>query len=149
MECHPVSTRAYEVTKQEERSTQQALHNKAYGTHRAKESQEEAVQLQEPMDQMVEETQLEINETAPEEDSDGADAEEVVQNENKEDFLYLLPTSHSSNSQIEKSNEEPGSVKKNDISRHSYSRYNTISYRKIRKGNTKQRIDEFESMMHS
>ncbi|KAL1785791.1 Ermin [Sigmodon hispidus] len=38
--------------------------------------------------------------------------------------------------------------KKGDISRHAYSRYNTISYRKIRKGNTKQRIDEFESMMH-
>lgn len=38
--------------------------------------------------------------------------------------------------------------KKGDIARNSYSRYNTISYRKIRKGNTKQRIDEFESMMH-
>ncbi|XP_063115188.1 ermin isoform X1 [Cavia porcellus] len=38
--------------------------------------------------------------------------------------------------------------KKGDISRNAYSRYNTISYRKIRKGNTKQRIDEFESMMH-
>ncbi|XP_069838831.1 ermin [Dendropsophus ebraccatus] len=35
-----------------------------------------------------------------------------------------------------------------DISRHSYSRYDTVSYRKIRKGNTKQRIDEFESMMN-
>ncbi|PKK28654.1 ermin, ERM-like protein [Columba livia] len=44
--------------------------------------------------------------------------------------------------------EQPSLGKKNDISRHSYSRYNTISYRRIRKGNTKQRIDEFESMMH-
>ncbi|XP_069589066.1 ermin [Ranitomeya imitator] len=35
-----------------------------------------------------------------------------------------------------------------DISRHSYSRYDTVSYRKIRKGNTKQRIDEFESMVN-
>ncbi|XP_068936538.1 ermin [Petaurus breviceps papuanus] len=42
----------------------------------------------------------------------------------------------------------PASGKKNDISRHTYSRYNTISYRKIKKGNTKQRIDEFESMLH-
>nr|DBA19752.1 TPA: hypothetical protein GDO54_015535 [Pyxicephalus adspersus] len=40
----------------------------------------------------------------------------------------------------------PGS--RPDISRHSYSRYDTVSYRKIRKGNTKQRIDEFESMMN-
>ncbi|XP_036598571.1 ermin [Trichosurus vulpecula] len=44
--------------------------------------------------------------------------------------------------------ELPASGKKNDISRHTYSRYNTISYRKIKKGNTKQRIDEFESMLH-
>ncbi|XP_005393468.1 PREDICTED: ermin [Chinchilla lanigera] len=44
--------------------------------------------------------------------------------------------------------EPPTLGKKGDISRNAYSRYNTISYRKIRKGNTKQRIDEFESMMH-
>ncbi|XP_008944082.1 PREDICTED: ermin, partial [Merops nubicus] len=58
------------------------------------------------------------------------------------------PTSPSCNSQLEKPGEQPSLGKKNDISRHSYSRYNTISYRRIRKGNTKQRIDEFESMMH-
>ncbi|NXE37978.1 ERMIN protein, partial [Ptilorrhoa leucosticta] len=52
------------------------------------------------------------------------------------------------NSPLEKRGEQPSLGKKNDISRHSYSRYNTISYRRIRKGNTKQRIDEFESMMH-
>nr|XP_015214284.1 PREDICTED: ermin isoform X2 [Lepisosteus oculatus] len=46
------------------------------------------------------------------------------------------------------SGEIPSSGKKPDINRHSYSKYNTVSYRKIRKGNTKQRIDEFESMMH-
>ncbi|XP_030065496.1 ermin [Microcaecilia unicolor] len=40
----------------------------------------------------------------------------------------------------------PGSGNKPDISRHSYSRYDTVSYQKIRKGNTKQRVDEFESM---
>ncbi|KFO22413.1 Ermin [Fukomys damarensis] len=44
--------------------------------------------------------------------------------------------------------EPPALGKKGDIARNAYSRYNTISYRKIRKGNTKQRIDEFESMMH-
>ncbi|NWX13538.1 ERMIN protein, partial [Aegotheles bennettii] len=58
------------------------------------------------------------------------------------------PTSPGCNSQAEKPGEQPSLGKKNDISRHSYSRYNTISYRRIRKGNTKQRIDEFESMMH-
>ncbi|XP_010192309.1 PREDICTED: ermin, partial [Mesitornis unicolor] len=58
------------------------------------------------------------------------------------------PTSPGCNAQAEKAGEQLSLGKKNDISRHSYSRYNTISYRRIRKGNTKQRIDEFESMMH-
>ncbi|NWW00065.1 ERMIN protein, partial [Machaerirhynchus nigripectus] len=58
------------------------------------------------------------------------------------------PASSGCNSPLEKRGEQPSLGKKNDISRHSYSRYNTISYRRIRKGNTKQRIDEFESMMH-
>ncbi|NXS30755.1 ERMIN protein, partial [Pomatostomus ruficeps] len=58
------------------------------------------------------------------------------------------PASPGCNSPLEKPGEPPSLGKKNDISRHSYSRYNTISYRRIRKGNTKQRIDEFESMMH-
>ncbi|XP_056352735.1 ermin [Oenanthe melanoleuca] len=58
------------------------------------------------------------------------------------------PGSPGCNSPLEKAGEQPSLGKKNDISRHSYSRYNTISYRRIRKGNTKQRIDEFESMMH-
>ncbi|MBN3323969.1 ERMIN protein, partial [Atractosteus spatula] len=49
---------------------------------------------------------------------------------------------------VQASGEIPSSGKKPDINRHSYSKYNTVSYRKIRKGNTKQRIDEFESMMH-
>ncbi|XP_055430718.1 ermin isoform X1 [Bubalus kerabau] len=44
--------------------------------------------------------------------------------------------------------EQPTFGKKGDFSRNAYSRYNTISYRKIRKGNTKQRIDEFESMIN-
>lgn len=54
----------------------------------------------------------------------------------------------SSSSQPVTPDEQPAFGKKGDISRSTYSRYNTISYRKIRKGNTKQRIDEFESMMH-
>ncbi|NXR77615.1 ERMIN protein, partial [Pycnonotus jocosus] len=58
------------------------------------------------------------------------------------------PAGPGCNSPLEKAGQQPGLGKKNDISRHSYSRYNTISYRRIRKGNTKQRIDEFESMMH-
>nr|XP_021399114.1 ermin [Lonchura striata domestica] len=58
------------------------------------------------------------------------------------------PGSPGCNSPLQKAGEPPSLGKKNDISRHSYSRYNTISYRRIRKGNTKQRIDEFESMMH-
>ncbi|XP_053545924.1 ermin [Bombina bombina] len=53
-----------------------------------------------------------------------------------------------SDSNLESAEEQPFFGNRPDISRHSYSRYDTVSYRKIRKGNTKQRIDEFESMMN-
>ncbi|KAE8581146.1 hypothetical protein XENTR_v10024680 [Xenopus tropicalis] len=59
-------------------------------------------------------------------------------------FLSLSPTG----SQQDPSEGPPNSANRPDIFRHSYSRYDTVSYRKIRKGNTKQRIDEFESMMN-
>ncbi|XP_007424513.1 ermin [Python bivittatus] len=114
------------------------------------------IQLNEAREQIKEETLLKDNESTTEEDWDGA--EDEAQKENRVDShkerqesnnSQCLPTSPSCTSQTEKYDEQPDALKKNDISRHSYSRYNTISYRKIRKGNTKQRIDEFESMMHS
>ncbi|XP_062974693.1 ermin [Elgaria multicarinata webbii] len=156
-ESHPVSTQEHEAAKQEEWDVRQPQDEKAYSTNEAEEDQKEA-QLSEPKEHIKEETQLEANEYPTEEDSDGT--EEGMRKENNEDSHKprqegdsnskdFFPTNPSCNSQTEKPDEQAGSMKKNDISRHSYSRYNTISYRKIRKGNTKQRIDEFESMMHS
>ncbi|XP_023073181.2 ermin [Piliocolobus tephrosceles] len=73
--------------------------------------------------------------------------EEVSQFKEEGDASEDSPLS-SASSQAVTPDEQPILGKKSDISRNAYSRYNTISYRKIRKGNTKQRIDEFESMMH-
>nr|XP_056717467.1 ermin [Euleptes europaea] len=154
-ENYLLSAKGHEGIDQEERITQHLWEEKAHHTNEAKEEQEEA-QLQEHKEQTETETYLEVNENATEEDSDGA--EEVMQNENNGEShkkwqetksKEFSPFNPRSNSLIEQPSEQPGSMKKSDISRHTYSRYNTISYRKIRKGNTKQRIDEFESMMHS
>ncbi|XP_054828827.1 ermin [Eublepharis macularius] len=153
-ENYPISTRAHEGTKHEERNTQQLWDEKVYSTNEAEEDQEE-VQVHQHKEQTEMETYLEVNENAT---ADFVGAEEVMQNENngeshkecqETNSKECLPIDPRSNSEIETPNEQFGTMKKSDISRHSYSRYNTISYRKIRKGNTKQRIDEFESMMHS
>ncbi|XP_013931711.1 PREDICTED: ermin [Thamnophis sirtalis] len=120
------------------------------------EEEQKKVQLNETSDQIKEETLLKDSESLAEEDWEDEDDE--FQQETSTAFhkkgqenhnTQGLPTSPSCASQTEKYDDQPGALKKNDISRHSYSRYNTISYRKIRRGNTKQRIDEFESMMHS
>ncbi|XP_033021137.1 ermin [Lacerta agilis] len=156
-EKHPVSTIDHKVAKTEERKMEEPQTEEVYSTNEVVvEQEQEEAELSEPKEPMKEEIQLEENETMAEEDFDGT--EEIMQKESNEDkhkkrlessSKDFLSASASCNSQTEKPAEQPSLVKKNDISRHSYSRYNTISYRKIRKGNTKQRIDEFESMMHS
>lgn len=101
----------------------------------------------------------EAEEEEAEEEEEDTEEDEVqvieIKKENSEaprlqqrDKQASPPASPGCNSPPEKAGQQPSLGKKNDISRHSYSRYNTISYRRIRKGNTKQRIDEFESMMH-
>ncbi|XP_064291445.1 ermin [Passer domesticus] len=101
----------------------------------------------------------------PRAEEEAEEAEEEEEEDTEEDEVQVIemkkegggaprpqqpppPGSPGRGSPLDRAAEQPGLGKKNDISRHSYSRYNTISYRRIRKGNTKQRIDEFESMMH-
>ncbi|XP_074858064.1 ermin [Carettochelys insculpta] len=157
-EIIPVSTKECEITRQEERNTEQPQEETATCANEAKEFQttgvQEEVRMLEPKEQIKADTQLEERENVEEEEvvqvvqskkENGGESPLKKQENDKEE---CLPTSPGSNLQAEKPEEQPGLGKKNDISRHSYSRYNTISYRKIRKGNTKQRIDEFESMMH-
>ncbi|NWU36651.1 ERMIN protein, partial [Hylia prasina] len=103
----------------------------------------------------------EAEEEAEEEEEEDTEEDEVqvieIKKENSEasrlqqrdsDKQPSPPASPGRNSPLQRAGQPPSLGEKNDISRHSYSRYNTISYRRIRKGNTKQRIDEFESMMH-
>uniref|UniRef100_A0A8C5PYV7 Ermin n=1 Tax=Leptobrachium leishanense TaxID=445787 RepID=A0A8C5PYV7_9ANUR len=76
-------------------------------------------------------------------ESDKENGEEYLSDENE-----LKKSVSPSGGHFESNREQPGTEGRPEISRHSYSRYDTVSYRKIRKGNTKQRIDEFESMMN-
>ncbi|NXE96340.1 ERMIN protein, partial [Menura novaehollandiae] len=107
-----------------------------------------------PRGNVAEEEEEEVEEEDTEEDEvqvieikkENSDSSRLQQRDSSKE--PSPPASPGGNSPLEKPGEQSSLGKKNDISRHSYSRYNTISYRRIRKGNTKQRIDEFESMMH-
>lgn len=99
----------------------------------------------------------EINEEDIDDCNDDEDEVRVIEFKRKhsEGFQLKEENNPSDDSPLSSPRSQPGTPdeqpmlgKKGDISRNVYSRYNTISYRKIRKGNTKQRIDEFESMMH-
>ncbi|XP_038194223.1 ermin isoform X1 [Arvicola amphibius] len=99
----------------------------------------------------------EINEEDADDCDDDEDEVRVIEFKRKhsEGFQLKEENHPSEDSPLSSPSSQPGTPdeqpmlgRKGDISRNVYSRYNTISYRKIRKGNTKQRIDEFESMMH-
>ncbi|NXE81414.1 ERMIN protein, partial [Cochlearius cochlearius] len=113
------------------------------GTQNAAEEEEEE---EEEAEEEEEEEDTEEDEVQVIEIKENSEASRLKQQDSGKEASP--PSSPGCDSQAEKPGEQPSLGKKNDISRHSYSRYNTISYRRIRKGNTKQRIDEFESMMH-
>ncbi|KAM4698559.1 ermin [Rhinophrynus dorsalis] len=103
----------------------------------------------ENMTEQVEE-EAPMTETEIEMASVGSDKEngnELLSDEQENGSKYSFSVSPC-DSHPESTEGPPFPVNRPDISRHSYSRYDTVSYRKIRKGNTKQRIDEFESMMN-
>ncbi|XP_036401936.1 ermin-like [Megalops cyprinoides] len=77
-----------------------------------------------------------VNQDEPDEEED---------EEDQEGFQEVSPRC-SSQSSVET---PPSGSQKKSANGDSCTKYNTVSYRKIRKGNTKQRIDEFESMMNS
>ncbi|KAM9010817.1 ermin [Ara ararauna] len=104
-------------------------------------TKEEEVEDEEEEEEDTEEDEVQVIEI-----KENSKASHLKQYDSGEEASPL--TTPGCNPLVEKPGEQLSLGKKNDISRHSYSRYNTISYRRIRKGNTKQRIDEFESMMH-
>lgn len=92
-----------------------------------------------------------VSESQDELEEDDEEEEEVTEGAQEESSLEGCHDSQgaSPRRRVQSSGEmPPEGSQKSSTSHRSYSKYNTVSYRKIRKGNTKQRIDEFESMMH-
>ncbi|KFU92188.1 Ermin, partial [Chaetura pelagica] len=111
----------------------QGLGRAAHGQAEPGAAQEEAEEEEEEEEEEdTEEDEVQVIEMKKE---NGAASPPRQQDSSKD--VASAPTSPGCNAQAEKPGEQPSLGKKNDISRHSYSRYNTISYRRIRKGNTK------------
>ncbi|XP_078539486.1 ermin [Lissotriton helveticus] len=89
----------------------------------------------------------EVSENTPTIGSDNGNEAESCFYDQESDAEETPPNSPTSGSLSGSPKGQPGLELKLEISKHNYSKYDTVSYRKIRKGNTKQRIDEFESMM--
>ncbi|KAJ1188689.1 hypothetical protein NDU88_005448 [Pleurodeles waltl] len=89
----------------------------------------------------------EASEDTPTVGSENGNEEESCFYDQESDAEETPPNSPTSGSLSGSPKGQPILGLKPEISKHNYSKYDTVSYRKIRKGNTKQRIDEFESMM--
>ncbi|XP_003224650.1 ermin isoform X1 [Anolis carolinensis] len=156
-ESHPTSSREQDIPEEEEWDAELCQGENIDDMAEEEQEEKKEAQLSESTEKIKEGEQSKASEKTAVKDAVGTggggvlktnneDSHKKGQENNSKEFRPIHP---SCNAQTEKPDELTGTLRKNDISRHSYSRYNTISYRKIRKGNTKQRIDEFESMMHS
>ncbi|KAJ8352264.1 hypothetical protein SKAU_G00237400 [Synaphobranchus kaupii] len=99
---------------------------------------EEKAPAERPGERLVSESLDDLEEADEEEE----EVTEVAQQESSSEGSHGSPRCRAQSS----GEMPPGGSQKSSMSHHSYSKYNTVSYRKIRKGNTKQRVDEFESM---
>ncbi|XP_036110330.1 ermin [Molossus molossus] len=156
----PLSSSHLEISRQKERIAEQPLEERGDGGRKNEAYQATEIEwlgFRKPsqVDVFHDEEQEVWDEEIHSEDDDEDEVQVIELKEKSEEGSHLKeggnpgedsPLSSPGSQPV--SPEQSAFGKKSDISKNTSSRYNTISYRKIRKGNTKQRIDEFESMMH-
>uniref|UniRef100_H3ACI8 Ermin n=1 Tax=Latimeria chalumnae TaxID=7897 RepID=H3ACI8_LATCH len=98
---------------------------------------------------LIDETQEDTDEQKHLEEQEAGSGEDSCSEETQNTFSGSPHSSFRSQSPECLGDDQQEAMKIPGITKHTYNKYKTVSYRKIRKGNTKQRIDEFESMMHA